>query len=76
MKVVGNVERNLLVRGFFKTSIECDEFDKIRQKKFRASGQNWQAMIDETLNRAWEWNLLIDVNIFHVNNFFIRGIFI
>ena len=39
-KVVENGEIDLLVKGNFKRSTECDEFDTIRLKIVRTSVQN------------------------------------
>ena len=67
-KVVGNTEINLLVKGNFKRSTECDNLKKI-VKNIQTSVQNLEDTAHETRNRAWEWNLLIDLHIFRVQLF-------
>ena len=67
LKVVWNVDINLLVKGYFKRSTECDEFDKNCLKRFRISIQNWEVAIDETRNWVQEWNLCVDAHKFRVH---------
>ena len=66
MKAVGNGAIHLLLKGNFEWSTECDKYDKIHQTILQISVKNYEVRIDETRNRSREWNLIIDVDIFHI----------